>query len=433
MIAMKVLVLACLCLGLLLASPVRGHDPLLDLPEPKTAQEAWDVIRQSVDNVGSLLETNQLKPIAFHIANCSPAVRRLQADLGDRPDREALHQKLQEMFVAGGQVIVATRLKESPREKADEQYLLYRAKWDDIAEDYPTEVRSAAVYNCPMHPLDRHLKETDRCTICAMKLIRRRIPSSTTYEKPGAASMTIKFTADPPLKPGVKSTVRAKLARLDGTPVTREDLLVMHTERVHLLIVDSSLADYHHEHPVPTKTPGEYEFSFTPRLPGEYRVFADVVPGTTGVQEYVMGDIPAAADNCHGNELTDKADRLTAEDRGLTATLAFPNLKGKPLTPREVTLGELRFTDRDGKPHAALEPVMGAFAHIVGFSEDRKTVLHLHPLGEEPDRADQRGGPLLKFNFYAPAPGFYRLYVQVAVDGQPRFIPLGVNIAAPAN
>ena len=39
-----------------------------------------------------------------------------------------------------------------------------------------------------------------------------------------------------------------------------------------------------------------------------------------------------------------------------------------------------------------------------------------------------RGGPMLKFNFYAPAAGYYRLYVQVAVEGKMRFIPLGLNV-----
>ncbi|QOV90983.1 hypothetical protein IPV69_06385 [Humisphaera borealis] len=409
--------------------PAIAHDPLLDLPEPKSVPEAWDVIRQSVENVGKLLETNQLKPIAFQIANCSPAIRRLQSELGDRADRQELREKLEAMYASGGSVILATRDKQSPLEKAQALYKTYKAAWDAIAERYPPELRTSAVYNCPMHPLDRHLKETDRCTICSMKLNRRRIPSSTTYEKPGAASMTLKLVPTPPLKPGVRSTINAKLARLDGAPVLPADLLVMHTERVHLLIVDSSLADYHHEHPTPTATPGEYEFAITPRLPGEYRVFADVVPGATGVQEYVVGDIPPAEDNCHGNPISDKVDRLSAEDRGLKAALVFPGLKTPTLRANEVVVGELRFTDRDGTPFGGLEPVMGAFAHIVGFAEDRKTVVHIHPQGEEPKTAAERGGPLLKFNFYAPAAGYYRLYVQVLVGGEARFIPLGLNVA----
>ena len=59
------------------------------------------------------------------------------------------------------------------------------------------------------------------------------------------------------------------------------------------LINDRSLSDYHHEHPEPTNTPGEYVFRFTPAKPGPYRMWADVVPTDTGVQEYVTTDVPA--------------------------------------------------------------------------------------------------------------------------------------------
>jgi len=76
-----------------------------------------------------------------------------------------------------------------------------------------------------------------------------------------------------------------------------------------------------------------------------------------------------------------------------------------------------------------LEPVMGAYAHIVGFYEDRQTVLHIHPEGEEPKSADERGGPTFGFRFYAPKPGFIRLYVQVQVDGKQVFAPFGTMVA----
>ena len=66
--------------------------------------------------------------------------------------------------------------------------------------------------------------------------------------------------------PGQPARVTARLTKLEGTPIRAvDDLLVMHTERIHLLIVDRSLLDYHHEHPVATDTPGEYAFTFTPR------------------------------------------------------------------------------------------------------------------------------------------------------------------------
>src|SRR5579872_5175704 len=49
-----------------------------------------------------------------------------------------------------------------------------------------------------------------------------------------------------------------------------------------------------------------------------------------------------------------------------------------------------------------LQPTMGSFAHLVGFSENRETIIHAHPLGEEPRSDKQRGGPSLKFHINFP-------------------------------
>jgi len=71
-----------------------------------------------------------------------------------------------------------------------------------------------------------------------------------------------------------------------GEPITFDDLEVAHTERVHLLIVDQSLEDYHHIHPQEGEEPGTYPFSLTPENGGTYRLFADLLPIETGEQEY---------------------------------------------------------------------------------------------------------------------------------------------------
>ena len=70
--------------------------------------------------------------------------------------------------------------------------------------------------------------------------------------------------------------------------MTLDDLTEAHTEKLHLLIVDESLTDYHHEHPVPAGKPGEYRFDFEPKFGGTYHVWADLLPdrdGQTGILE----------------------------------------------------------------------------------------------------------------------------------------------------
>ena len=88
----------------------------------------------------------------------------------------------------------------------------------------------------------------------------------------------------------------------------------------------------------------------------------------------------------------------------------------------------MRVTHADGRPFTGLEPVMGAFGHLVGFKDDRKTVLHSHPLGLEPSSAEARGGPDLDFYIYSAEPGFVRLFAQVQIGGVARFADFGLLV-----
>src|SRR5215467_13249546 len=65
------------------------------------------------------------------------------------------------------------------------------------------------------------------------------------------------------------------------------------THKIHLLISDVTETDYHHEHPEPAGD-GEYTFSFTPQRPDNYRVWADLLPVRTHVQQYSVADIPSS-------------------------------------------------------------------------------------------------------------------------------------------
>ncbi len=57
-----------------------------------------------------------------------------------------------------------------------------------------------------------------------------------------------------------------RLTGADGKPLSLDQLEVAHTEKIHLLVIDQSLTDYHHLHPVAGDKPGEYRFDFAPQL-----------------------------------------------------------------------------------------------------------------------------------------------------------------------
>jgi hypothetical protein len=279
-------------------------------------------------------------------------------------------------------------------------------------------------FTCPMHR-DVVGKRTDFCPKCGMALdqVSRILPSNSGFPSPGQQTVRASVRTAAPLTVGQSVAALLQLQRPNGDPVLPSDLIETHTKKIHLFIVDSSLTDYHHEHPVPTRNPGEYSFSFTPSKPGSYRVWADVRPYPLGLQEYAMTDIPAATT---GEPLTNRTVIFKATVDGLNYELI---LAQKTIQVGRPALARLRITTADGKGFTQLEPLMATFAHLVGFNQDYKSVMHIHPKGAPVLHRAARGGPELEFQIYALQPGFVRLFAQVQIEGRSRFAPFGLQIA----
>jgi hypothetical protein len=281
----------------------------------------------------------------------------------------------------------------------------------------------AAQYRCPMHP-EVIGKEGAICPKCGMALtsLVRLSPDS---RNPPLMRYTIRSQVEieAPLQVGKEVRAHLILTSLrNGEPVTLDQLREVHTRKIHLLINDGSLTDYHHVHPTPSDLPGRYDFSFTPQKPGPYRVWADLEPLATGIQEYALALILA---DTHAEPLVKEPDRLTTTLNHLHYTLSFD----RPLKSGEPARGTLHIAQDDGTPFTELEPVMATFAHIVGFREDRTTALHIHPEIAAPPQRDDRGGPDLHFRFYAAKPGFYRLFAQIQRHGEQEFPSFTINVA----
>jgi Heavy metal binding domain len=279
-------------------------------------------------------------------------------------------------------------------------------------------------FTCPMHR-DVVGKRTDFCPKCGMPLdqLVRVLPDNSGFALPGQQSVRASISTATPLTVGQPLTALLHLQRPDGDPVSLSDLIETHTKKIHLLTVDSSLTDYHHEHPIPTRNPGEYSFSFTPAKPGNYRVWVEVRPHPLGLQEYAMADIPGAV---AGESLLDRKINLKATVDGLNYELLLPQ---KTIQVGRPAFARLKITTADGKAFTQLEPLMGAFVHLVGFNEDYRTVMHIHPKGPFVLDPGARGGPELDFQIYALRPGFVRLFAQVQIEGRSGFVPFGLQIS----
>jgi hypothetical protein len=94
---------------------------------------------------------------------------------------------------------------------------------------------------------------------------------------------------------GQNARVVVTLATASGKPIAPPDLLVVHTRKLHLLLVDPTLEDYQHVHPEPGARAGEWVFAFTPQRAGVYRVFADFTPAATARSLYASADLEIGA------------------------------------------------------------------------------------------------------------------------------------------
>lgn len=254
-------------------------------------------------------------------------------------------------------------------------------------------------------------------------------PSTDGAHEHAAAPTTVKceiVTGAAPVA-GKSFTAVLRLTGPDDKPLTFDQLEVAHTEKLHLLVVDETLTDYHHEHPVAGEKPGEYRFDFAPKFGGTYHIWADVVPTATGKQEYAKAEVKVEGPLATKN----KTLNTIAEADGDRFTLTTD--KNEPLQAGKATMVKIKVATPDGKDISALEPVMGAFAHMVAFPEDLEAVTHIHPMGKEPEVASERGGRELSFHVEPEKPGFQKFFLQTQIGGREVYAAFGVEVKAAAS
>lgn len=419
----RVAVLALLLLGAgfsLLRADVAVPANILN---PDSAPEAWNVIRLATKNVDQLLEEKRLAEVPVQISFCSPALRALArfpesveavAQVEAKTARaltsvNALARAAQENNPVGAQAALAS----------------LRAVLDEIARHFDPKIVTADIFSCPLHSDFVSANAKAPCGKCGRILFPRRIPYSFIYTKPGEPTMRMTATASGPVEAGKKIDVKMRLEKTDKSPVRSSDLLLMHTEFIHLLIENPSLGDYHLVHPKATDTPGEYIFSFTPKKTAPYRIWADIVPLATGVQELPFVDLPSKG---KAEPVSDTGNRFVSSAGGYQFELLLVGGNHLPAKAGQVRRLNVTVTKPDGPPVTSLEPVMNAFSHLVGFYGDYQTVVHLHPTGGDILNQELRGGPSLSFMFFPPKPGFIRLHCLVMIDGQRLFAPFNLNV-----
>ncbi len=236
--------------------------------------------------------------------------------------------------------------------------------------------------------------------------------------------VTLAVAASGPARANHDVAATLTLTTFSGKPIAPEDLQVVQTRRMHLLIVDPSLDDYQHVHPEPGRRPGEWVFSFHPRFGGVYRVFADFTPVATNRGLYSEAEIavdgppnPVAAGS--------QAPSWTAVREGFAFTLSPSSL---PIRAGAPTSLRLSIRNVAGGP-VPVQPVMNAFAHLVAFDAGRSGFAHIHPNESDTSRPPDPVRPSFTFRLTIPGPGRYVMWSQVDLGGRETYAPFWFDVA----
>lgn len=181
----------------------------------------------------------------------------------------------------------------------------------------------------------------------------------------------------------------------EGRPLTAYERL--HDRELHLIVVSSDLAEFHHVHPT-RDGGGTWAIDLPSLQPGAHRAYADFQPRggeqlTLGVNLTVPGQVPAP---------TKLGERHTVEVDDYQVALSGDP---KPGVDSEVTIT----VRRDGEV-ITTEPYLGAAGHLVAIRDGDLAYLHVHPLDDEP------AGPV-RFAVEVPSAGTYGMYFDFSVDG----------------
>lgn len=284
----------------------------------------------------------------------------------------------------------------------------------------------------------------------ALYIVVRRLPTGTNLShmdfRAGGSSVEFCDPANPQFMPvtTVRSPVEMTFAggevsamqpahlvltlkTMTGKPIGPADLLVVHTQKLHLLVIDPTLTDYQHLHPSPGKKPGEWLVELTPRRAGQYRVFADFTPAATARGLYASTDLEVKTSASLAE--TVPISSMTTENGSVLRDGYHFNLQAREKPMRVGKVLDLTFSvTRDDGAAVPLQPIMGAFAHLVAFDEARGGFAHLHPneidLAQKPDALR----PTLTFKVTIPKAGRYVVWAQVNLNGQEMAVPFWFEV-----
>lgn len=242
---------------------------------------------------------------------------------------------------------------------------------------------------------------------------------------PDEAGIQVQLHAPTPIAAGIATPIIYRITDMQqNTPLT--DVVISHEQPLHLIAISTDLQQFLHVHPQPTDEPGAYGLDMVFPTDGTYWLYVEFMRanGQTVLQrdELVVGtptdDLPALS--------VDLAPRTVGE---LRVTLTGAEALQTDAPARML----LRVEDaQTGAGITALQPYLGAPAHIVILSADGTTFAHIHgTIDDDPEHGSaehdsanrehtmdvhgttgDRFGPEIAIHHVFDAPGMYKIWVQ---------------------
>ena len=272
----------------------------------------------------------------------------------------------------------------------------------DESKALPHDTKAAFV--CPMHP-EISAQAAGTCRMCGMNLVPNR-PPRPAGELHDAGYAMASPVGSRTLAAGQSVPLTFLLEDAQGYRV--RDFAVVHTRKLHLIVVSKDLGFFDHIHPK-LQSNGAFTLHYAFPAPGEYALFADLTPMGDRNQVFrlpvtVTGTPPAPQPLV----VTPAQARLFGDVRvSLTVSPA-------PLVSKDETYLTFHLAE-NGTPLTDLEPFLGAGGHCVIISEDTQAYLHSHPA----ETNAVRYGPNITFHTVFPHPGKYKVWGQFQRQGKP--------------
>jgi len=266
------------------------------------------------------------------------------------------------------------------------------------------EPLGALPFVCPMDP-DIRSESAGVCSRCGMQLV---------FGLPVPAEYQVRLTTTPAaVRVGEPVELGFEVLQPDNGERQTEFELV-HEKLFHLFWVSHDLEVFRHEHPT-LGDDGIFRIEAIFDRPGVYRLMGDFYP-TGGTPQMVPMTVTTAG---FEEPLETLAPSLAADREPKRGRNVKVSLRTDPPDPLAGLLTLLFFELNTAR---GLQKYLGAWAHMLAVKDDLITMMHGHP-----SIAD--GGKLIQMNVIFPAPGMYRVWVQVRRKGKVSTLPFTVEVS----